>query len=260
MLVKAALEAKAARADRAAAGSAGLRSSSRTSATRPSFAARFRLAKAKRATAGSGGTATSRSTTALRVFRRRYDLFDGGIAVLLDTSASPRHVSVIMRRLTTIDLFKEEMMFSAGHFTIFSATHRENLHGHNFDVALSIAGEVDESTGMLADYDIYKRIMVDACKRWHETFLLPTRSPFLVIGENEKGYIVARFDGEEMLFLKRDVSLLPVSNVSLEELARLLGEGLVSHQTELRRDRIREVIVKVASAKGQWCSWKWEDV
>ncbi|EQD50251.1 hypothetical protein B1A_13514, partial [mine drainage metagenome] len=35
-------------------------------------------------------------------------------------------------RSVEVDLSKERMKFSAGHFTVFSASERENLHGHNF--------------------------------------------------------------------------------------------------------------------------------
>jgi hypothetical protein len=40
--------------------------------------------------------------------------------------------------LTRIDISKEYPNFSAGHFTMFSATERENLHGHNFQVRCSV--------------------------------------------------------------------------------------------------------------------------
>ena len=43
---------------------------------------------------------------------------------------------------TTLELCQEEMKFSAGHFTILSATERERLHGHNFTVYVAITGVV----------------------------------------------------------------------------------------------------------------------
>ena len=38
--------------------------------------------------------------------------------------------------VTTVELQKESMKFSAGHTTIFSATEREPLHGHMYQVYL----------------------------------------------------------------------------------------------------------------------------
>ncbi|MFP2903776.1 6-pyruvoyl trahydropterin synthase family protein [Pyxidicoccus sp. 3LFB2] len=69
-----------------------------------------------------------------------------------------------MSRTTTIELHKEEMKFSAGHFTIFSATHRENLHGHNFTVYVALTGAVVEN-GLLSDYGPLKQASSPAARR-----------------------------------------------------------------------------------------------
>jgi 6-pyruvoyltetrahydropterin/6-carboxytetrahydropterin synthase len=158
-------------------------------------------------------------------------------------------------RTTTIELFKEEMKFSAGHFTMFSASERENLHGHNFTVFVALEGEVGD-TGMLADYGGYKRWITDRCRTWNETFLLPGASSWLRI-QREEGMVYALFADERIPFLARDVTVLPVANVTLEELARLFGEGLCADTARLHADRIHSITVKCASGPGQWASWRW---
>lgn len=158
-------------------------------------------------------------------------------------------------RTTTIELYKEEMKFSAGHFTIFSATERENLHGHNFTVYVALEGIVGDN-GMLADYGGYKRWITDRCKQWNETFLLPGQSPHLQIEESEV-HVHALFAGERIPFLRRDVTVLPAHNITLEELARLFGEGLCGDTARLERDQIVSVVVKCASGPGQQASWRW---
>ena len=60
-----------------------------------------------------------------------------------------------MERLTTIYIDKESHKFSAAHFTIFSASERERLHGHNFSVAARIVAPVD-ANGLTGDYAVYK--------------------------------------------------------------------------------------------------------
>jgi 6-pyruvoyltetrahydropterin/6-carboxytetrahydropterin synthase len=162
-----------------------------------------------------------------------------------------------MPRTTTIELHKEEMKFSAGHFTIFSATNRENLHGHNFTVYVALTGVVVEN-GMLADYVPMKQAVISRCHAWNETFLLPGRSPHLRVERDAQGNVLAYFNGEELRFLARDVTVLPVENVTLEELARLFGEELVGDGEGLRKDRICKVVVKCASGPGQWSSWEWQ--
>jgi 6-pyruvoyltetrahydropterin/6-carboxytetrahydropterin synthase len=70
--------------------------------------------------------------------------------------------------------------------------------------------------------------------------------------------VVARFGDEELRFLARDVTLMPAANITLEELSRLFGEGLVNDQQRLRRDRITRMTVKCSSGPGQSASWQWE--
>ncbi|RKH35913.1 folate biosynthesis protein [Corallococcus praedator] len=161
-----------------------------------------------------------------------------------------------MARTTTIELHKEEMKFSAGHFTIFSATHRENLHGHNFTVYVALTGEVSEE-GLLADYGPLKQAVITRCKAWNETFFLPGRSRHLRLEQDAQGNYKAHFNGEELHFLARDVTVLPAPNVTLEELARVFGEELVGDGAAMARDRITHLLVKCASGPGQWATWEW---
>jgi 6-pyruvoyltetrahydropterin/6-carboxytetrahydropterin synthase len=161
-----------------------------------------------------------------------------------------------MPRLTTLELFKEAQKFSAGHFTIFSADHRENLHGHNFTVYVALTGEVGED-GLMADYVGFKKEVEALCASWNETFFLPARSPHLRIERADEREVVARFADETLRFLPRDVTLLDAANATLEELARLFGERLVADGRRLEAARVHEVVVKVASGPGQWASWTW---
>ncbi len=163
-----------------------------------------------------------------------------------------------MTGTTTIELFKEEMKFSAGHFTIFSATERENMHGHNFSIYVALSGRVGES-GLLGDYGIFKRRVLQMCQDWNETFMLPLRSPFLRVDNSDPGEVKAYYSDELLRFLPRDVTLLPVSNVTVEELARLFGELLVQDRGALAQQGVHGVIVKCASGPGQWASWTWEN-
>ena len=158
-------------------------------------------------------------------------------------------------RLTTIELFKEEMKFSAGHFTIFSATERENIHGHNFTVYAALTGVVG-AEGLMADYGPFKRQLRDLCEIWNETLLLPARSPHLRI-ERDVDELRAHYDGTTLRFLHRDVTVIPVANVTIEELARLFGERLTEDPEALAARGVVAVTIKCASGPGQWASWSW---
>jgi 6-pyruvoyltetrahydropterin/6-carboxytetrahydropterin synthase len=159
-------------------------------------------------------------------------------------------------RLTVVELAKENMKFSAGHFTIFSATERERLHGHNFTVAVSLTTEVDDN-GMCFDYGVYKNIIEHLCREWNEFFILPTRSPHLSI-DVDGDHLFATFNGKRIPFLREDVLLLPIVNATLEEFSRLILERLTADADALNERKISAIKVTVASGPGQSCCSVWE--
>jgi len=76
-----------------------------------------------------------------------------------------------MPTLASIEIEKSYLHFSAAHFTIFSATNRERLHGHNWRLAVEITGEVGDE-GLCFDYAIYKKILKDLCAKYDEYTLI----------------------------------------------------------------------------------------
>jgi len=157
--------------------------------------------------------------------------------------------------LIRIDISKEYLNFSAGHFTLFSATERENLHGHNFQVRCSVSAWVGDN-GLAFDYILLKRVLRKLCDELDERMLLPQLSPHLRI-EREAGTITARFSEERIQFLERDVLLLPVRNVTIEELAALLLDRL-RNRPELADQDLRAIELGVSSGPGQWAFAHWE--
>lgn len=100
--------------------------------------------------------------------------------------------------LTTVELQKESMKFSAGHTTIFSATEREPLHGHMYSVYLALTTWVEEN-GMTFDYRYYKERIHKLCRQLNQTFLMPQFSPFLKYAEDEN-YLYFTFNHKKFLF------------------------------------------------------------
>lgn len=146
-------------------------------------------------------------------------------------------------RLAIVELHKEENEFSAGHFTIFSATDREDLHGHNYSVAVSMQVILNDN-GLASDYRIFKKKVRAVCQQLNGRFLLPSQSKFLKLEDTGEMWI-AHFNQEKIPFLKRDVVILPIANVTLEELSYwFLGE-LTKDQVELNQLGIKDVIVRV---------------
>lgn len=157
--------------------------------------------------------------------------------------------------LTTVELHKESMKFSAGHTTIFSATEREPLHGHQYKVYLALSTWVEDN-GMTFDYRYYKERIHVLCKRLNQTFLMPQYSPFLGYAEDE-AYYYFTFNHKKIPFLKEDVTLMPLTNITVEELSRWFVNELILDKEELVRHRIEHILVKVFSAPGQSASHAW---
>ena len=163
-----------------------------------------------------------------------------------------------MEQLTTIELAKEYLKFSAAHFTIFSATERERLHGHNFKVAAKLTAPVG-ANGMCFSYRVFKDKLGALCAGLDEYMLLSGESPHLRISEQGEQYRVL-FADEEMFFRRADTLLLPIRNATVEEYSRYLLERLLDDRELIQRNDVREIVIKVSSGPGQWgsCRWKLE--
>lgn len=158
--------------------------------------------------------------------------------------------------LTVIQLHKEDMEFASGHFTIFSETRRENLHGHNFRVYAELETALQAQLGMGFDYRIYKDILRRLCKQLDHHFLLPTKSPYLRIEEEGDCYY-AYFNDERIPFLKKDVLLLPLSNITVEQLGQWFIAQLVEDEQSIQKYQIYGITIKVFSSPGQGSEVRW---
>lgn len=160
-----------------------------------------------------------------------------------------------MRRLTTIELFKEYLNFSAAHFTVFSASERERLHGHNFSVYAAITAPVSEN-GMTADYGIFKSKLKSLCEGLDEYILLAGKSPHLNIAE-EGDELCVHFSREVIRLPRRDCLVLPILNTTVEEFSYYLLNKLLDDIGLVRDYEICRVQLKVSSGAGQFGSAEW---
>lgn len=161
-----------------------------------------------------------------------------------------------MKRLTTIVIEKQYLHFSIAHFTIFSATSRERLHGHNIRIGVSITGEVDDN-GLCFDYAVYKKILKELVARYDEYTLIAQHSPHLVIREVGDFYHVTH-NGIDMPLLKTDTILLPVLNVTIEELAYFLLQELIADRAQINELKIHGFEMRVSSGPDQWARSRWD--
>ena len=151
-----------------------------------------------------------------------------------------------MTRLTTLYIDKESHKFSAAHYTIFSASERERLHGHNYSVSARIVAPMGEN-GFSADYNVYKNRLKALCDALDEYMVLAADSPHQTVEKQGDNYLV-RYAEEEMLFLCSDTLVLPILNATVEEFSHYLLNKLLEASAG---DDLREIELCVASGPGQ---------
>lgn len=161
-----------------------------------------------------------------------------------------------MTAFATIEIAKEDIKFSAAHFTIFSATERERLHGHNFAVSVEVTAAVGPN-GMCFGYKEIKDTIRALCRELDEYAILPAQSPYLKISTEGDQYRV-EFDRDTMFFLRADTLLLPIRNSTVEEYSRYLLERLINDGKGFVEGKdISSIVLKVATGPGQWGSTSW---
>ena len=161
-----------------------------------------------------------------------------------------------MNRSAIVEIHKDEFSFSAGHFTIFSATEREDLHGHNYNVSVALETLLADN-GLSFDYRVYKTTILEICNKLDRHFLLPQYSKFLKL-EDTGDMWLAHFNNERIPFLKRDVVILPVTNVTIEELSHWFLEQLLTHREQINKHAIQKITIKVYNGPGQSSAAHWQ--
>ncbi len=159
-------------------------------------------------------------------------------------------------RLATIRIAKEYLKFSAAHFTVFSATERERVHGHNFSVSADITAQVD-SNGMTSNYRLYKDALQQCCEALDEYVLLPGQSPHLDISKNNDQYQVG-FNGQTLYFPIEDTRLLPIRNTTVEEFSHYILQQLLVDKALSDNVDLWALSVSVSSGPGQSGETIWQ--
>jgi len=125
-----------------------------------------------------------------------------------------------------IVLEKENFKFSCSHFTILGPARAERLHGHNYYIRVEcLAESLIPELGMVFDFNLLKTLVREIVGRLDEMVLLPERSPFLTV-ERKPESVAVTLGPKHYVFPPEDVRILPVVNVTSEELARVIAEEL----------------------------------
>jgi len=145
---------------------------------------------------------------------------------------------------------KDHLVFSAAHFITFNGNICERLHGHNWRVAVEVAGPLDENQyvfDFIALRDTTQRIVNELDHR----MLLPTKHQTIRVKE-EVAEVEVRFEERRWVFPREDCVLLPIENTTAEKLASWIGGRLREQIPQLTTAGMSSLRVEVEENFGQW--------
>ncbi|WP_425617695.1 6-pyruvoyl tetrahydropterin synthase family protein [Anatilimnocola sp. NA78] len=125
-----------------------------------------------------------------------------------------------------IRLDKEHHVFAAAHFITFAGDICERLHGHNYRVAVEIAGPLDDNSYVI-DFIAARDELRAITDELDHRMILPDRHPLIKVVPDDKEVLVTFTpDARRWIFPLGDCLILPVPNTTAELLARWIGEQL----------------------------------
>jgi 6-pyruvoyltetrahydropterin/6-carboxytetrahydropterin synthase len=151
----------------------------------------------------------------------------------------------------SIDIQKEAFKFSAAHFLIFPDGSAERLHGHNYRVFVEVDAALSRH-GLVIDFKQVKPLIRRLVDELDEHWLVPGEHPVLRVGRLPDGRVEVQFGERRYAAPPEDVLVLPLNNISAENLATHLGRELRRRLEAAFHDvRVRALRLAVEETAGQ---------
>lgn len=159
-------------------------------------------------------------------------------------------------KTTSLILAKQNFKFSSAHFLIFDQNSAEMLHGHNYQVVVTIqAPDVGNGSdehgkmGYMVDFNVLKKFIKARLDIWDEHVLLPKNHPDMKskISSDNKNYEIT-FRDRFYSLPQNEVIWLDISNTSVEQLSSLLAEEFLK---EFKQYGVTQLTVEVEETRGQ---------
>jgi 6-pyruvoyltetrahydropterin/6-carboxytetrahydropterin synthase len=150
-----------------------------------------------------------------------------------------------------VSVTKDYLVFSSAHFITFAGHRCEGLHGHNYRVCVTIEGGLDNEAWFVFDFVELKRIMKRLCDEIDHLVLLPLQSDRVKVHEEGESVRVDVDGKPRYLFPRKDCSLLPIPNTTVEMLAQLLTSRLKSTLGSEATRRLTAIEMEVEENFGQ---------
>jgi 6-pyruvoyltetrahydropterin/6-carboxytetrahydropterin synthase len=150
-----------------------------------------------------------------------------------------------------VRVYKEYFNFASAHFLIFPDGTREELHGHNYQVRVRVAGALDAGDVVL-DFTKLKPLVKKTCDALDHRVILPLGHPLLEVKAGAKEVEAVFAKADRFVLPARDCVLLAIPNTSTERLAEWIAHEVKRRVRELAPDAaLTELEVEVEESNGQ---------
>ncbi len=163
------------------------------------------------------------------------------------------------QRSWTIHIRKDNLKFSAAHMTVFPDGRKEGLHGHNYQVELTVELQDSPALARMLSYEVFKKALRTVCDQWDEKVLIAGGNPWLELLPAAEGEYACRLCGKRYVLPADEVAVLDMDNVTAENLARALFEQF---WVELTRDcsvpwreRVAAAGLRIDESRGQGATY-----
>jgi 6-pyruvoyltetrahydropterin/6-carboxytetrahydropterin synthase len=150
-----------------------------------------------------------------------------------------------------VSVTKDYLVFASAHFITFAGHRCEGLHGHNYRVCVVIEGALDQESWFVFDFVALKKIMKRLCDEIDHFVLLPTKSDRIQVVEEGETVQVAVDGKPRYLFPRKDCALLPIPNTTVEMLAQMLTERLLTELQSQGAKALSAIEMEVEENFGQ---------
>lgn len=155
---------------------------------------------------------------------------------------------------TQIHVRKESIKFASAHMTVFPDGTKESLHGHNYQVELTVELK-DISFKKMVPFSDYKEKLKKLVEAWDEKVLIATENPFYEELRRDKKEVEFTLCKRRYVLPSPEVELLPLDNISSETLsAHLLSLFISSFGSKELKKAASFLKIRVEESPGQGAS------
>jgi len=158
---------------------------------------------------------------------------------------------------TQIHIRKENIKFSAAHMTVFPDGKKEGLHGHNYQVELSVTLK-ETSFKKMVPFSDFKKTLKEICESWDEKVLLAARNPFYEEIQKNKKEIEFKLCKKRYVIPLDEIQLLELDNISSETLAEHFLRVFIQRMGEKELKKVAlAASIRIEESPGQGASATW---